>query len=275
MTEKSNTALGGSYYSHIRDMALILSAMIDNEPNHPQISMLARHLSQELNKAPYLSTQQLAFSLMALSKLAKKEITSDAYGEVLLDHKKLADYKGAELIINNPSVSQNMSIQSKKGKLFYFYQNQGIPSSQIIKEEDSYLKVRRNYLNRNGQTIDQQSFKQNDLILVKITLETTDGSSADNVVICDILPAGFEVENPRITEQSETPWLSKQSIAQHQDIRDDRVILFTQAGKERKEFYYMLRAVSKGKYKLGPVTADAMYNGEYHSYHGAGVVEIK
>ncbi|MFT5070515.1 MAG: hypothetical protein ACI8V8_000475, partial [Chitinophagales bacterium] len=30
-----------------------------------------------------------------------------------------------------------------------------------------------------------------------------------------------------------------------------------------------------GKYKMGPVGADAMYNGEYHSYHGAGWIEIK
>jgi hypothetical protein len=25
---------------------------------------------------------------------------------------------------------------------------------------------------------------------------------------------------------------------------------------------------------MGPVSADAMYNGEYHSYHGAGVVKV-
>jgi alpha-2-macroglobulin len=28
-------------------------------------------------------------------------------------------------------------------------------------------------------------------------------------------------------------------------------------------------------YRMGPVSADAMYNGEYHSYHGAGVIEIR
>jgi uncharacterized protein YfaS (alpha-2-macroglobulin family) len=32
--------------------------------------------------------------------------------------------------------------------------------------------------------------------------------------------------------------------------------------------------VSPGTYKMGPVSADAMYNGEYHSYHGAGVIKV-
>jgi uncharacterized protein YfaS (alpha-2-macroglobulin family) len=36
----------------------------------------------------------------------------------------------------------------------------------------------------------------------------------------------------------------------------------------------MVRAVSPGEYQLGPVQADAMYNGAYHSYNGAGVVTI-
>jgi len=29
-----------------------------------------------------------------------------------------------------------------------------------------------------------------------------------------------------------------------------------------------------GQFKQGPVSADAMYNGEIHSYHGAQVVRI-
>lgn len=58
-------------------------------------------------------------------------------------------------------------------------------------------------------------------------------------------------------------------------MRDDRLNLFTTATGKPKSFYYMARAVSKGTFKLGPISADAMYNGEYHSYNGAGVVRVK
>ena len=43
---------------------------------------------------------------------------------------------------------------------------------------------------------------------------------------------------------------------------------------EQKDFYYMVRAVSPGTYKLGPVQADAMYDGSYHSYNGACTIRI-
>ena len=58
-------------------------------------------------------------------------------------------------------------------------------------------------------------------------------------------------------------------------MRDDRLNLFTTATGKPKSFYYMARAVSKGTFKLGPISADAMYNGEYHSYNGAGVMRVK
>jgi alpha-2-macroglobulin len=58
------------------------------------------------------------------------------------------------------------------------------------------------------------------------------------------------------------------------DVRDDRIHLFVDLTSQRQVYYYAVRAVSTGKFKLGPVSADAMYNGEYHSYNGGGTVEI-
>ena len=58
-------------------------------------------------------------------------------------------------------------------------------------------------------------------------------------------------------------------------MRDDRINLFTTANSTPKAFYYLCRAVSKGTFKLGPVNADAMYNADYHSYNGAGVVRVR
>ncbi len=59
------------------------------------------------------------------------------------------------------------------------------------------------------------------------------------------------------------------------DIRDDRIHFFATATGHEQTFYYLARAVTPGTYQLGPVGADAMYNGEYHSYHGSGKVVVK
>ena len=61
------------------------------------------------------------------------------------------------------------------------------------------------------------------------------------------------------------------------DVRDDRIHFFVDVHNttyKPQTYYYAVRAVSPGNYKMGPVSADAMYNGEYHSYHGAGVIKV-
>ncbi|MBO0950165.1 alpha-2-macroglobulin family protein [Fibrella forsythiae] len=59
-------------------------------------------------------------------------------------------------------------------------------------------------------------------------------------------------------------------------IRDDRVNYYLSVGgSETKTVYYMVRAVSKGRFIVGPASADAMYNPELRSYNGAGKVVVE
>ncbi|HLP52274.1 MAG TPA: hypothetical protein VK154_15400, partial [Chitinophagales bacterium] len=118
------------------------------------------------------------------------------------------------------------------------------------------------------------SFAQNDLVVVAITLENTYSRPIENVVITDLLPAGFEIENPRTKEIPGMNWIKNESTPEHLDVRDDRINLFVTAGSQPQTYYYSVRAVSPGTYVMGPVMADAMYNGEYHSYNGAGVIRV-
>jgi len=74
-------------------------------------------------------------------------------------------------------------------------------------------------------------------------------------------------------------WPNKRSYPAYQDIRDDRINMFVDLKRydpryPRYYYYYLVRAVSRGTFQMGPVGADAMYNGEYHSYHGGGVIKI-
>jgi uncharacterized protein YfaS (alpha-2-macroglobulin family) len=61
----------------------------------------------------------------------------------------------------------------------------------------------------------------------------------------------------------------------YMDIRDDRLLLFTKLeSNTRREFIYLLRAVNQGKYQLPVIGAEAMYDPEYHSYHGSQEINI-
>ena len=59
------------------------------------------------------------------------------------------------------------------------------------------------------------------------------------------------------------------------DVRDDRINFFIDLDRSTQTYYYAVRAVTPGTFKLGPVSAEAMYNGDYHSYNGAGIIRVK
>jgi len=269
-------ALDGSFYSPIRDMGLVLDALVSTDPNNPQVPILARQLSRHLKNAYWLNTQERAFALLALGKMARRNANSTATATLILDGKPAGSFAGKDLTLRNVA-NRNVSIRtSGKGTLYYFWETEGISASGQVREEDSYLQVRREFLNRDGQPLGSPTFRQNDLVVVRLTLAAGDAAgTVKNVAITDLLPAGLEIENPRIGPLRELSWATNASTPDYLDVRDDRINLFTTATSTPKVFYYLCRAVSKGTFKLGPVNADAMYNAEYHSYNGAGVVQVQ
>jgi uncharacterized protein YfaS (alpha-2-macroglobulin family) len=275
--EESVPQTGGSYYSDVRDEAIALNALIDTDPSHPQISVMARHVQDKLKTRRYLSTQERSFAFLALGKLARSAGKSDVSADVMVNGKVVAHVEGGQWKGDKAALkSNNVEIVTKgNGRLYYFWEAEGISSSGGYKEEDSYLKVRKRFYNRFGQPITGNTFKQNDLVVVAITLERSYSTNIENVVITDLLPAGFEIENPRTKEIPGMDWIKDASTPTALDVRDDRIHFFVDANESKKTYYYAVRAVSPGNYKMGPVSADAMYNGEYHSYHGAGVIRVE
>ena len=269
-------ALDGSFYSPIRDEGVVLNALLATDPTNPQVLVLARQLSRQVKQAAYLNTQETAFALLALGKIARQNAKSTATGALFSDGKSIGSFTGQDFTVGNVA-NHNLSLRAAgRGNLYYFWEASGISPTTPVREEDSYLKVRRQFLTRDGRPLGAPTFAQNDLVVVKITIQTANAAGeVKNVAITDLLPAGLEIENPRIGAVREIDWAKDAATPDYLDVRDDRLNLFTTATGAPKSFYYMARAVSKGTFKLGPVSADAMYNGEYHSYNGAGVVRVR
>ncbi len=270
--EYSVNDFGGCFSSRIRDEALTLSTLADVDYANPQVNTMTRHLSQLLRSQRYFSTQENAFAIIALGKIARKSGPSKGSAVVTYGSKKV-ELKDADVSISEGLAGQNVSIAAKGGTVYYFYEVSGINSSNDVKIEDSFLRIRRSYFDRFGREITTGTFKQNDLVVVRLTLDALNRASVENVAITDMLPAGFEIENSRITEVPELKWIKNETKASYTDYRDDRINLFTNLNGVQS-FYYVLRAVSPGVFKVGPAAADAMYNGEFHSYNGAGTIRV-
>jgi uncharacterized protein YfaS (alpha-2-macroglobulin family) len=159
--------------------------------------------------------------------------------------------------------------------LYYSWQAEGISADGIFKEEDNYIKARRRFFDRNGKLITSNEFRQNDIVIVEVIVSKMFSGNISNVVATDILPAGFEIENPRTKEIPGMDWIKNASDPLSLDVRDDRINLFIDLNRSTQTYYYAVRAVTPGTFKLGPVSAEAMYNGDYHSYNGAGIIRVK
>lgn len=274
--EKSVTETGGSFYSYERDLALALNVLLDVQADNKQVIPMSNLLVKQLKGKTHRSTQSSVYGLLALGKISKQNERNQARASVLINGKSIAEMgnKAQRFTINQKDL-HNIKIAAKgTGKIYYWWQSQGVSQNGIVKEEDKFLKVRRSFYDRHGRVLNGKRFNQNDLIVVKVSLSASYSSSIDNVVITDLLPAGFEIENPRIKEVQGMQWVKDATQPTYRDIRDDRIFLFTDGSSRIKNFYYVVRAVTPGRYKLGPISADAMYNGDFHSYHGGGNISI-
>jgi hypothetical protein len=276
--ERSARALGGSFYSYVRDEAIALNALMETDPENQQIGAMTRHLSDALRTERWLNTQEISFALLALGKVAKRAAESSIQATITANGKQLGQFTGANLVLTRQQTSGlqgTVNIAATgTGVLYYFWETSGVSYEGKVAEEDSYLRVRRTFLDRTGKPISPESIQQNDMVVVKLSLASTNGATVENVVITDMLAAGLEIENPRIASVPEMGWIQNNTEPQYMDIRDDRVLLFVTAQAQQRDYYYLCRAVSKGVFQLGSVSADAMYNGEYHSYSGAGILRV-
>jgi uncharacterized protein YfaS (alpha-2-macroglobulin family) len=92
-----------------------------------------------------------------------------------------------------------------------------------------------------------------------------------------LLPAGLEVENPRLKTTETLPWVQDADLdPAYLDLRDDQVLLFTDLPENVwRNGYALLRAVTPGRFGLPPLHAEAMYNPAIRASGAQGRIEIR
>ncbi|MFO7445213.1 MAG: MG2 domain-containing protein [Ignavibacteriaceae bacterium] len=272
--EKTDKKTGGNFDSEVRTNAIMLNVLLEVQPSNPQIPYMIKHVSKLVDNI--YSTQERSFAFLALGKAAAINADNDMKVDIIVKDKKIGLFNNSDITITGNEInSGNIILKSSgKGEVYYFWNTEGIKTSSKLKEEDSFIQVRRHYYDyRTGVEINN-NFTQGQLIVCKISLLAFN-ESVENVVITDLLPSCFEIENPRLSTSTELRWKSDNPVAvQNLDIRDDRLILFTGATNVTREYYYMLRVVNKGKFQLPVIGAEAMYAPEFHSYNGADIIRV-
>ena len=138
--------------------------------------------------------------------------------------------------------------------------------------------ISRRYYTLDGQEADPGQVSQNTRLVVVI--EAAEHNSwPSRVVIKDLLPAGFEIDNPRLVgsaELSNFGWLGSNTAA-HAEFQDDRfVAAFNRTRNSERKFRasYVVRAVTPGQFSHPGVRVEDMYRPDLYAQSDAGTVTI-
>lgn len=160
------------------------------------------------------------------------------------------------------------------------------------------FELKRSYYTLAGDAVsakDGVALKQNDRLVVVLEFKPTDGKSG-RVLLADRLPAGLEVENPKLVESgsiASLPWLANLANPDHTEFRDDRFVAAMElrvdtssnsASGEGGEaaapastantLAYVVRAVTPGTYLMPAATLEDMYAPDRFARTGTSTLTV-
>lgn len=269
------TTTSGRFVSQSQSEAALLSVLVDLDPRHAWIAPLVQRLNGRRDRGRWGTTLENAAAISALCKY-QLVVTEPAEFEGTLacggDNYTFTSKGVSQFTLADPLSPAHFETTGR-GDVHACITTTGRLLDESVKPYDRQMSVRREWLDRDGKPLDVGTFKVGDLIHVRVSVSAKIDGSVDNVAIVDVLPGGTEVENPRLAT-SAVAAADPESGPDRVEFLDDRVVLFTSVGREKRQFDYYLRATTVGDFNAPPIEASCMYDPGFASLSGGGRVEI-
>jgi uncharacterized protein YfaS (alpha-2-macroglobulin family) len=261
------------YGSTLRDAAALVTLASEAGGPRQTIVNAVQRIEQARAHASYTSTQENAWMVLAARAMAK-----DA-GGVSLD---VAGHTQRGPLFRNvraTELTQPLKITNTGGgSVQAVVSVTGAPVTPEPPAEKGF-KIERLYYTLDGEEADPKKSRQNQrfVVVLKITEPTP---QFGRVLIADYLPAGFEIDNPRLVSSGDTgtlSWIADAKAPVHAEFRDDRFsAAFERKAKDAPVFSvaYVVRAVSPGRYVLPQAYVEDMYRPDRFGRTETGSIEI-
>ena len=269
--------MGYTYGSNIRDMAMIMDALVlMNE--RPKALAVLKDLSKVLsNQSYWMSTQTTAYCLQAIGNFVG--------GEKKGDIKFSYSYSGNDLSMTTtlPVANADLPMNGKGGKLRFNNQTNGVLYVRILlsgtpvagqeQEDSNDLFIATSYVSSKGEPIDPSRLEQGAEFFAKVTVRHLGMRSAyQNMALTQIFPSGWEINNARLTGDE---GLDNFDRGDYQDIRDDRVYTYFNLNSgQSRTFTVRLTASYAGQFYLSAVNCEAMYDNSIYGRTRGQLVEV-
>jgi uncharacterized protein YfaS (alpha-2-macroglobulin family) len=266
------------YGSNLRDAAALVTLASEGGAQRPMIVNAVERVEVARNLTPYISTQEQAWLVLA-SRAVAKEATgislsvAGAVGAEAVQGTVNRSYKQSTLGAGAVTVT-NTGDSTVRAVLTVT----GAPTVPEPAAERGF-KIERLYYTLDGKPADASRARQNDRFAVVLKI-TEPQPQFGRVIVVDHLPAGFEIDNPRLVSSGETGtlgWIENAVEPANAEFRDDRfAAAFNRKGSDGPVFTvaYVVRAVSPGRYVHPQAYVEDMYRPDRFGRTGTGTVEV-
>jgi uncharacterized protein YfaS (alpha-2-macroglobulin family) len=261
------------YGSVLRDAAALVTLASEGGAPRPTIIGAVERVEAARNLTPYTSTQENAWMVLAARALAKdtQNVSLDVNGEKTqgaLNRSVLAKDLRRPLKVTNTGDGEVQAVVTVSGAPL-------IPEPAAEKG----FKIERKYFTLAGKPADPSKVKQNErfAVVLKITEPTP---QFGRLIVADYLPAGFEIDNPRLVSSGDTgtlAWIEDAQEPVNSEFRDDRFsAAFERKSGDQSVFTvaYVVRAVSPGRYVHPQAYVEDMYRPDRFGRTATGTVEV-
>lgn len=260
------------YGSALRDAAAVVTLAAENGAQAAVGPSLQR-LEAARNAVGHTSTQEQAWMVLAAHALAgNKGVSLDVAGtrqdKPLYRTVRPSELQAAPLKVTNTGDATVQAVVSVSG-------------APVVPEPaaEKGFKIERTFYTLTGEKADAAKAQQNQRFAVVLRV-TEPIPQYGRIIVADYLPAGFEIDNPRLVSSGDTgrlDWIADAAELVSTEFRDDRFSAAFERTKESPAVFtiaYVVRAVSPGRYVLPQAYVEDMYRPDRFGRTGTGTVAV-
>lgn len=270
-----------------RDDAIILEALIQDQPKSDLLPKLVRGLLAHRVKGRWANTQENCFVLLALHEYFQtyEKVTPDFVARLWLGDRfageqsfkgRSADTKELRVPMAEIQGKEDLTLsKTGPGRLYYRLGMKYAPTSLKMDPMERGFSVARSYEavddNRDVRKGDDGIWRIKAGAKVKVKVTMVAPTMRYHVALVDPLPAGLESINPVLqSSQAAVPrpvgrvrWWWNPRWYDHENLRDERTEAFTSwLYYGVHEYNYYARATTPGNFVVPPAKAEEMYHPE-------------
>jgi uncharacterized protein YfaS (alpha-2-macroglobulin family) len=266
----------GDYGSPLRDLTLMVAIVNEAGLSKPEYDARVYDMARELMGSQndhwrynYLSTQE-QIAIFRLGRALMGDLSRKIEGDVRIG-------SNSEPFSGTAQVSRNFVVDDLNagitlsprgpGPIFVVEDVVGYPT-KAPEVKDEHVAIRRTFYRQDGTEYDGAPLTTGETLIA--VLNITAKEEMKDALIVDLVPGGLELENLNLGDQSIWEGVtvdgvsmsdrSGQADIRYEEYRDDRYVAAVQLyGGQQSKLFYILRAVSPGKYKVPTPLIEDMY----------------